>query len=174
MWRARSMSPGDTVYGAFPDSPGPGCGDGELLRSTICSRRFSPSGRAWPTAHRGTFVRARRYGHPGSVGRCSRGSGAIPSSRRPGRAAGLWEMVSSPTPGNGGATEIVYVHDGSKLVLRGVATVIDCVDHCGAAGSVAFRAMARNSGPAGWLAMKIRIVICGRSRRGPRDQADHQ
>ncbi|MCK5379002.1 MAG: NPCBM/NEW2 domain-containing protein, partial [Acidobacteria bacterium] len=41
-------------------------------------------------------------------------------------------------PGHGGDTEILWSHDGSDLMFSGVATVIDCIDYCGGAGSIEF------------------------------------
>jgi len=41
-------------------------------------------------------------------------------------------------PGATGPTEIVYIHDGSPLILSGYATVLDCIDYCGHGGSVEF------------------------------------
>ncbi|MEN8163293.1 MAG: NPCBM/NEW2 domain-containing protein [Acidobacteriota bacterium] len=41
-------------------------------------------------------------------------------------------------PGHGGATEILWSHDGSRETFSGAATVIDCIDYCGGAGTVEF------------------------------------
>jgi hypothetical protein len=41
-------------------------------------------------------------------------------------------------PGNDGPTEVVYRHNGFPAILRGQATVVDCIGPCGGRGSVAF------------------------------------
>ena len=135
---AEGISPGDTVYGAFPDFR-----QAQDAVTANCSGAQSVPAISAPAAEPGPPLTADRLYEPddtvtrGQWGGVTRigGNPQFAKAREGGRALGDGFFTH---PGNGGATEIVYVHDGSELVLRGVATVIDCVDHCGAAGSVEF------------------------------------
>jgi hypothetical protein len=132
------ISPGDTIFGAFPDF-----GDAYQAMSSKCAEGApvpapvtAPSGGDHPlTADRlfepDEIVTRGRWGRITRIADDPNLAGA----REGGQAVedGLYAG-----PGDDGPTEAVYLHDGSPVSLRGTATVVDCFGYCGRAGSVTF------------------------------------
>lgn len=135
---AQGISPGDTVFGAFPDfgaaqrAVAAGCGGGENAVQED-SRRAAGAGPLTTerlfepddTVTRGAW---------GTVTRIA-GSDGFAQATDGGRPVEDGFFVH---PGSGGPTEIVYRHDGSPATLQGRATIIDCLGHCGRGGSTTF------------------------------------
>ncbi len=136
---AEGIAPGDTIFGAFPDFGGAqealtaNCGGGQsadavpVFASTASGqpltedRLYSPD----DTVTRGQWGTVTRIG----------GNEQFAGAKEGGRAIEDGFFVH---PGNGGPTEVVYQHDGSPVILKGTAAVLDCVDHCGQLGTVDF------------------------------------
>ena len=135
---AEGISPGDTVLGAFPEfdaalqAATAGCGGAENITpqepraevevgAVTTERLYEPD----DTVTRGTW---------GTVTRIAEEDG-FAGATDGGQPVGDGFFVH---PGSGGPTEIVYRHDGSPVTLKGRATVIDCLAHCGRGGTVTF------------------------------------
>jgi len=132
------ISPGDTVLGAFPvfgaaqQAISENCGGAEDVdqpsSSTAATAKALTTERLYEpddTVTRGSW---------GTVTRIA-GDDAFANATDGGRPVEDGFFVH---PGSGGPTEIVYLHDGSPVTLRGRSTIIDCVDYCGGAGTVTF------------------------------------
>jgi hypothetical protein len=133
----QGISPGDTIYGVFTSF-----GEAQGLLDSRCNQ-----GSATPAATNfqpGLPLSTDRLYRPDKI--ITRGKwgtaahiGEDPAFKRKLREPGLVIDDGFFTcPGHGGDSEILWSHDGSALALSGVATVIDCIDYCGGAGSVKF------------------------------------
>lgn len=135
---AEGISPGDTIFGAFPEF-----GRAQEAVTALCAGR-QPAAAAPATAAGGgqPLTTDRLYqpdekitrGQWGTVTRIA-GDPDFAGAREGGMviADGLFAH-----PGSDGPTEVIYRHDGSRTTLSGTATVIDCVASCGGQGSVNF------------------------------------
>jgi len=49
-----------------------------------------------------------------------------------------WTNGMFAHPGDWGPTEMIYYHDGSNCILKGIVSVLDCVDYCASLGDCGF------------------------------------
>jgi hypothetical protein len=133
----QGISPGDTIYGVFASF-----GEAQGQLDSRCNQ-----GSATPATTNyqpGLPLSTDRLYRPDKI--ITRGKWGTaahiaedPAFKRKLREPGLVIDDGFFTcPGHGGDSEILWSHDGSALTLSGVATVIDCIDYCGGAGSVIF------------------------------------
>jgi len=131
------ISPGDTLFGVFPSFP-----EAQDLLTSRCNQ-----GPATPTSTNivsGLPLSTDRLYRPdktitrGKWGTATHIGGDANLKSKVNERGFVVEDGFFVAPGHGGDTEILWSHDGSETTLSGAATVIDCIDYCGRAGSIEF------------------------------------
>lgn len=131
------ISPGDTIYGVFPSFR-----EAQDQITSRCSQETAAS--TSTNVFSGLPLSTDRLYRPDET--ITRGKWG--TATHIGEDANLKSKVNERgfviedgffvAPGHGGDTEILWSHDGSGVTLSGTATVIDCIDYCGRAGSIEF------------------------------------
>ncbi len=132
------ISAGDTIYGVFPSF-----GEAQTQVTKVCTQAQAATSssevlpRGLPLSNDRLYrpdktITRGRWGTVIHIGEDAN----IKSKVREGNLVITDGFLT--VPGHGGDSEILWSHDGSALVLSGVAAVIDCLDYCGRSGSVEF------------------------------------
>lgn len=147
------ISPGDTVFGVFPSFP---------EAQNLLTNRCGPGNQTTPTTHvpPGLPLSNDRLYRPdetitrGKWGTATHINEDANLKKKVNERGLVIEDGFFVAPGVGGPTEILWSHDGSDLMFSGVATVIDCIDYCGGAGSIEF--FVRGDGRDLWTSGMVR------------------